>query len=83
VEGATICKLDEKWNPIPGTEEEIKCDAICLAVGLTPLSELCWQAGCDMAYIPELSGHVPLVDESTLQTSVDWIYAAGDVSGIE
>ncbi len=83
VEGAVICRLDEKWNPVPGTEERIECDAICLAVGLTPLSELCWQAGCDMAYIPELSGHVPLTDENTLRTSVDWIYAAGDVSGIE
>lgn len=82
LEGAVIVKLDENWKPIPGTEEDIPCDAICLAVGLTPLSELCWQAGCQMAFIRELSGHVPIVDDS-LETTVSGIYAAGDVSGIE
>lgn len=82
LEGVVICKLDEKWQQIPGTEEDIPCDTLCLAVGLTPLAELCWQAGCQMAYIRELSGHVPLTDEN-LETSVSGIYAAGDVSGIE
>ncbi len=82
LEGVVICQLDESWQPIPGTEENIPCDTLCLAVGLTPLTELCWQAGCDMAFIRELSGHVPIVDEN-LETSVPGIYAAGDVSGIE
>ena len=35
-----------------------------------------------MAYIRELSGHVPLVDEN-LETTISGIYCAGDVSGIE
>lgn len=82
LEGVTVCRLDEKWQQIPGTEEDIPCDTLCLAVGLTPLTELCWQAGCQMAFIRELSGHVPLVDEN-LETTVPGIYAAGDVSGIE
>ena len=82
LEGVIICQLDEKWQQIPGTEEDFPCDTLCLAVGLTPLCELCWQAGCDMAFIRELSGHVPVVDEN-LETSVCGIYAAGDVSGIE
>jgi len=82
VEGCKIVKIDEKWQPIPGTEEDIKCDTICLAVGLSPLTELCWQAGCEMAFIRELSGHVPLVNEY-LETTRPGIYAAGDVSGVE
>jgi len=82
VEGAVIAEIDEKWQPVPGTEWKISCDAICLAVGLSPLTELAWQAGCEMAYIHELSGHVPLVDEY-LQTTRPGIYCAGDVSGIE
>lgn len=82
VEGARIAQIDDKWQPIPGTEEEVKCDAICLAVGLSPLTELCWQAGCQMDYIRELSGHVPIVDDF-LETTRPGIYAAGDVSGIE
>jgi len=82
VEGAIICKLDDKWNMIPGTEEDVKCDTICLAVGLSPLTELCCQAGCEMAFIRELSGHVPIIDKY-LRTTNPKIYAAGDVSGIE
>ena len=82
VEGAVIAQIDEKWQPIPGTEERIYCDTICLAVGLTPLTELAWQAGCQMAYIRELSGHVPIVDDY-LETTRPGIYCAGDVSGIE
>jgi len=82
IEGAVICRVDASWKMVAGTEEDIKCDTICLAVGLIPLSALCWQAGCKLAYIRELSGHVPLVDRY-MQTSNPKIYAAGDVSGIE
>ena len=82
LEGVILCQLDEKWQQIPGTEIDVPCDTLCLAVGLTPLSEICFQAGCRMEYIRELSGHVPITDEN-LMTSVEGIYAAGDVSGIE
>lgn len=82
LEGVILTQLDEKWQPIPGTEEDVPCDTLCLAVGLTPLTEICWQAGCDMAYIRELSGHVPLVNDR-LETSVPGIFVAGDADGIE
>lgn len=82
VEGARICQLDDKWQPIAGTEKDIECDAICLAVGLSPLTELCWQSECDMLFVKELSGHVPIVDKY-LETTRKGIYAAGDVTGIE
>jgi len=82
VEGAIICRLDEKWQQIPGTEQDIQVDAICLAVGLTPMSELLWQAGCNMCFVPELGGHVALRKEN-LETSVPGIFVAGDVSGVE
>jgi len=82
VEGAIIYRMDEKKRPIPGTEEDVKCDVICLAVGLSPLTELCWQAGCKMAYIGELSGHVPVIDRY-LATTNPKIYVAGDAGGVE
>ena len=82
VEGAIIYRVDEKKQAVPGSEEDIKCDTICLAVGLNPLTELCWQAGCEMAYISELSGHVPIVDRN-LATSNPNIFVAGDVAGVE
>lgn len=82
VEGAIIVELDEKWQPIEGTEQEIEVDLICLAVGLTPSSELLFQAGCEKAYIPELGGPVAIHNED-LETTIDNMYLAGDVSGIE
>ena len=82
VDGAVITEIDENWQPIPGTEQNIDCDAICLAVGLSPLTELAWQAGCEMVFIRELSGHVPILNDD-LETTCSGIYCAGDVSGIE
>ncbi len=82
VEAVTICKLDQNFNFIPDSEKELKVDTVCLAVGLSPLSELLWQAGCQMTYLPELGGYVALRDEN-LKTSLDQIYLAGDVAGIE
>jgi sarcosine oxidase subunit alpha len=82
VEGAIIYRVDEKKKAVPGSEEDIKCDTICLSVGLSPLAELCWQAGCKMAYISDLSGHVPIVDKY-LQTTNPNFYVAGDVAGVE
>jgi len=82
VTGAIIVQFDEKWQPIPGTEQTVECDAICLAVGLSPFADLFWQAGCEMKFIPELGGHVAARGQD-MQTSVEGIYVAGDVGGIE
>ena len=82
VEGAIITELDEHFQPIPGTERNVKCDVICMAVGLAPLAELFFQAGCDMKFVPELSGYVPVIDDER-HTSVHNIYSAGDSGGVE
>ncbi|WP_371370891.1 NAD(P)/FAD-dependent oxidoreductase [Sporomusa aerivorans] len=80
--GVTVCKLDANWQPVPGSQFDIAVDGLCLAVGLTPLTELLWQAGCNMTWVPELGGYVPLRDSHLLTTHPD-IYVAGDVAGIE
>ena len=82
VAGAVICELDQNWQPVPGGEQDLKVDVICLAVGLSPLTELCFQAACEMQYIPELSGHVPSRNKY-LETTRPGLYVAGDVSGAE
>ena len=82
VEGATIVQVDEKLQPIPGTERDIPCDLILIAVGLTPDTRLFAQAGAIMRWIPELGGLVPLRTRY-LETSVPGMYVAGDASGIE
>ncbi|HWR40247.1 MAG TPA: NAD(P)/FAD-dependent oxidoreductase [Patescibacteria group bacterium] len=82
LEGVTICKLDEQWKKIPGTDQDLAVDGLCLAVGLTPLTELLWQAGCQMVFVPELGGYVPR-RTPYLQTTHPDIWVAGDVSGVE
>jgi len=82
VEKAKIAKLDENWNVIPGSEKDIKCDTICLAVGLTPSIRLLAQTGADVRFIAEAGGYVALHNKY-METSIKGIYVAGDASGIE
>jgi len=82
VEKVTIWQVDEHWQGIPGSEIELDADTITLAVGLSPMAELAWLAGCRFLYIPELGGHVPVHSEH-METTVTGIYVAGDVSGVE
>lgn len=81
LEGAMIQELDDKFQLI-GEPEKIECDIICMAVGLTPTTELFWQAGCKMQYVPQLCGYVPYRDKN-MRTSNPDIWVAGDASGIE
>jgi sarcosine oxidase subunit alpha len=82
LERAAIWRVDDKWQPVPGTEKVLKVDVICISVGLTPLAELLWQAGCEMKYVPQLGGHVPLRKQN-METTVPGIYVAGDIAGVE
>jgi len=82
VEGAIIVELDDKWNPIPGTEKNIKCDFICISVGLNPTHELLYQAGATLKYVRELGGFVPLRNKY-METDAKGVFVAGDASGIE
>jgi sarcosine oxidase, subunit alpha len=82
LQGVTICKLDQNWQPIEGSDQYIEVDGLCLAVGLTPLTELLWQAGCKMQFVSELGGYVPLRDTQMVTTNHN-IYIAGDAAGVE
>jgi len=82
VEAAIIAEVDEKWEPIKGTEKRIECDTILLAVGLTPNTELVRQFGVKTIYVPELGGLVPMRNKY-LETNVPNVYVAGDVVGVE
>ncbi|WP_353894261.1 NAD(P)/FAD-dependent oxidoreductase [Proteinivorax hydrogeniformans] len=82
VEGAVIAKLNSNWEVEPNSEQTFEVDTICLSVGLAPINDLLWQRGCQMQYVKELGGYVPSRNKF-LKTSVDNIYVAGDVSGIE
>ena len=74
VEAVTVAKVDEKRQPIPGTERTIPCDLLVLAVGLIPENELSRQAGIEID--PRTKG--PVLDNSFM-TSIPGIFAAGNV----
>ncbi|MDY7028252.1 MAG: NAD(P)/FAD-dependent oxidoreductase [Spirochaetota bacterium] len=82
VESAVIVQLDDRWQPVPGTEKEFEVDTICIAAGLTPLIELAAGAGCGTCYIPALGGHIPMHDEK-MRTSLATVFVAGDIAGVE
>ena len=39
VQSVVIAEVDKHFQPIPGTEKEIKCDCVLIAVGLDPVNE--------------------------------------------
>ncbi len=82
LEAIVISKLDENWEYISGTEETIKCDSLCISVGLSPLSNLLNMIGADMKYISSLGGLVPVIDTHH-ETSIKNVFVAGDVCGVE
>ena len=81
VKGAIIAQVDNTFKPIPGTERQLDCDLICVAVGLTPTYELAAQAGAETQFVPELGGFV--ARRTRFMEVADGVYVAGDVSGIE
>ncbi len=82
VERAVIAAVDRNWEPVPGTEEDLEVDTVCLAVGLSPNCELALMAGCEEAYVPDLGGRVA-VHDARLETTMRNVFLAGDASGIE
>ena len=82
VEKVEIAEVDDHFRPIQGTEQIIEADTICLAVGLNPMTELLWMAGCRFCFIPAFGGHVPMHD-ANMETTVPGLYVAGDVTGVE
>lgn len=74
VEAVVIAKVDENSKPIPGTEEEIKCDTLLLSCGLIPENELSNALGVGMNRV---TGG-PLVNES-LETDIEGVFACGNV----
>lgn len=68
-----ICSVDEKLQPIQGTEEIIECDTLILSVGLIPENELAETLGVTID--PCTKG--PVCDEH-LMTSVDGVFSCGN-----
>ena len=80
VEAVTIADLSASGE-VRHTKE-VRVDSVFLAAGLRPLTDLLATVGCQFVDIPDLGGAVPLYGPE-LQTTVDGVYVAGNVTGIE
>lgn len=74
LEAVVVSRVDEKLQPIPGTEVEYACDTLILSVGLIPENELTWMAGAK-----EDEGTKGAAVDERYQTTVPGIFAAGNV----
>jgi NAD(P)H-nitrite reductase large subunit len=81
VERVAHAAVDRDWRVIPGTEEQVDADTLCVGYGFVPSAELLRLAGCDFRYDEDLGGPVVVVDE-WLRTTAQGVSAAGDGAGI-
>lgn len=74
ITGVTISKVDEKMQPIAGSEKYIECDTLLLSVGLIPENELSKTVSVELS--PVTRGAI--VDQNR-QTNIDGIFSCGNV----
>ena len=74
LEKVIIAEVDENRRPIKGTEKEFDVDTLLLSVGLIPENELSTKAGIEKDR--RTNG---LVVSESMETSVDGIFACGNV----
>ena len=77
LEGVVVSRVDEKMQPIGGSEKFIVCDTLLLSVGLIPENELSKGAGIELS--PITKG--PATTE-TMETTVAGVFSCGNVSTV-
>lgn len=92
VEAVEVAQVDERMNPIEGTERIIPCDALILSVGLIPENEIAEKLGVELdpatkgAYVDQkLMTSVPGVfscgNALHVNDLVDYVSQSGDIAG--
>ncbi|MGH3261090.1 MAG: NAD(P)/FAD-dependent oxidoreductase, partial [Trebonia sp.] len=82
VEAVMHAAVDADWRVVPGSEERVACDTLCLGYGFLPSVELPRLAGCALYEDEDRGGSVVRLDE-WMRTSTEGILAAGDGTGVE
>jgi NADPH-dependent 2,4-dienoyl-CoA reductase/sulfur reductase-like enzyme len=81
VEVVVHAAVDADWRVVPGTEERISADVLCVGYGFFPSVELLRLAGCEFGYDENAGGPVVVRDE-WMRTTAPGISAAGDGTGV-
>ena len=74
LEKVAVSRVDERRQPIPGTEQIFDCDTLLLSVGLLPENELTRALGAEMD--PRTNGAVVY---ENMETSIPGVFACGNV----
>ena len=92
VEGVTVASVDEKMQPVAGTEEYIPCDTLILSVGLIPENELAESIGveldrktkgafCDQSYMTKTPGVFACGNALHVSDLADYVSESGEQAG--
>lgn len=73
LERVVISEVDERKQPIPGTEKEFDCDTLILSIGLIPNNDLLKDAGAAVG-----SSRGALVNEN-YEATIDGVFSCGNV----
>ncbi|MBE0688073.1 MAG: FAD-dependent oxidoreductase [Anaerolineaceae bacterium] len=76
VESVTIAQVDNKFQPIPGTEKSFECDSILVAVGLDPVNEF-YKKGVEYGIKTFVAGDAEEIAEASAAI------IAGKIRGLE
>jgi NADPH-dependent 2,4-dienoyl-CoA reductase/sulfur reductase-like enzyme len=81
LQAAVVARLDRQGRTVPGSEETVDVDTLCLGFGFLPNVELAQLAGCAHEFDPARGGWVPRVDER-METTVPDLFVAGETAGV-
>jgi len=81
VERVVLMTCDRHGRPIPGSEQAIEADTLCVGFGFVPAVQLTRALGCRHEYDARAGGWIPAHDDD-MQTSVRGVFVAGEVAGI-
>ncbi len=82
LESVAIAKLDRRGAPLEGEPKFVETSILAIAHGFRPACELTAIAGCAHGYDDRQGGRFCRVERDTGRTSVEDIFAAGEVTGI-
>jgi NADPH-dependent 2,4-dienoyl-CoA reductase/sulfur reductase-like enzyme len=80
VTAVTVARLDADWRVLPGTAQQLGCDAVAVGYGFTPQLEIPLQLGC--ATRVDADGSLVADVDDQQRGSVHGVYLAGEVCGV-
>lgn len=87
-----ISRVDDRLQPIPGTEQIVECDSLILSVGLIPENEMAQKLGvsldshtrgpvCDNMFMTDVDGVFSCGNALHVNDLVDYVSESGELAG--